>query len=307
MKRAIFGIAANAPRRDTSHAAGWAKKWSELLDADIVVNPNDLVIYDELFIWNDINGEPGKVNLFGFKLDNEVGTRVKIAIKAVERFAGPVYQLDYQQDYYTSLTKRGLDVPESFRAIPSVTQEQFGNRICIGDSHSISVAPTNWSVNRNDGKTLRGALKKGLESYIPDNAVAVRFKFGDIDLRHHAARKEDCFTYIGNLAFEYARQLMEIKRKRDCGVEVVIAMPQTPDSRKIPATGFFDGTPFFGSLELRQMLTECFNEALSEELDGSGVDVIGYNDEYYDEDGLLDVTKMEAKQSFHLAPKWYIG
>ena len=306
MKRAIFGITASVPRRDTSHAAGWAAKWAELLNADIVIEPQALDAYGEVYIWNDINGEPGKVNLFGFKKDNDVGRKVQIAVNAIKNFQGLVYQLDYAQDYYATLTKRGLSVPAWFIDIEHKEQWEYSDTLVIGDSHSISVAPVGAAVIRNDGKTLRGALKKGLMNFLPNKEFkSVTFKFGDIDMRHHACRKDKPNMYIMDLAEEYLDQVWEFKQLTGADVSVVMAMPQTPDERKIPKTGFFDNTPYYGSLEERNTVTQLFNAVL-DNADYLDIEVVGYSDEYYTEDGLLDMNKMEAKQSFHLAPKWYL-
>ena len=306
MKRAIIGITQNPPQRDTSHAAGWVKHWQRILDADVLTKWTlfDLLNYDTLYIYNDINGGPGKLNIFGFKLGNEIhvdiSNRIESIRQAVEQGVG-LNQLDYKQVYATAFAKRGIVVDEMFDKIPCVKQtDRIETKVVIGDSHSISVAPHDFAINRNDGKTLYGALKQGLKSFLTGKEETVIFKFGDIDMRHHICRQELPINSLNEMLVEYISQAQEIQ---DMGITVILChvMAQTRDTRKIPKTGYFKGEPFYGPVATRQHIGFLFNTAISSAWNGTVV----YPD-YADEDGFLLESRMEAKQSFHLAPHSYL-
>ena len=307
-------VSNNPPQRDTSHAAGWCMKWQELLNAEVLKDwtANDLVRYDEVFIWNDINGSPGKLNIMGFKPDNEVGEKIKGRIAEIVRAndrGAMITQLDYYQQWHTTLTARGLVAPKWMDTIPCRTQVEIaGDRSVIGDSHSISVAPSGWAVNRNDGTTLHGALKRGLKSYMNSYEREVIFKFSDIDARHHLCRQEDKLEAMKVLLREYLSQLVAVKAT-GVDVSVVVPMPMTSDERKIPQSGYFKKTAWYGSLLERQELVIAMATIMIQFFPIKGIKVIQYSDSLYTEEGLLDETKMEGGirgSSFHLAPKYYM-
>ena len=304
-KKAIIGITSNPPQRMSSHTAGWANKWCELTGAEALTDWSfqDLKEYDSVAIWNDINGEPGKLNLFGFKPDNEVGEKIQYRINEITEAIHDgvaVWQLDYHQTWHHSLTKRGLWTPPVFDDIPSIQQYKYGTEgIVIGDSHSISVAPTGWAVNRNDGQTLYGALKKGLSNFETGNLKPVIFKFGDIDLRHHIMRQDNHWASVYELVVEYHKQVNELPYE----AYVVLAMPQVEDDRKIPKTGYYKGEPFYGDLQDRQTMTYRFNNLLRLHFGDKVLDP--YSDLFNNDSNYLDQSKMEAGGSFHLAPHSY--
>ena len=309
MNKAIISLAAsNPPMRDYSHSAGWCHKWQDLTGADVLTewDAETLSMYDRVAIWNDVNGSEGKLNLMGFQLNDEkTGQKIQKRINELNKHfekQGGVCQLDYAQSYYTCMSKRGLKAYEWMDEIPYVKQTDINKKqIAIGDSHTTSITPSGWASNRNDGQTLHGALKRGLRSYLTGNEEEVVFKFGDIDLRHHSMRQEDPTNAIEILVREYLVQMMDIQQVSNIKVYACEAMPQTPDSRVIPKTGFYKGEAYYGTLEQRQEMTQLFNKLLHRSMSN----VVSYDGKYYDADGCLDVTKMESKRSFHLAPHSY--
>ena len=305
MENCIFGIASNPPQRGSSHTAGWVNKWQELLNADIVTDVELLKNYKNVYLYNDINNIDnkaiGKLNIFGFKLDNDIGIALQERIKgfsqAVNAYKLNVKQLDYPQLYKDALGKRGIEVSEAWNNIPHVEQHQYSTKVVVGDSHSTSIAKPGWAACRNDGMTLHGALKRGLVNLIPEDATEVAFQFGNIDLRHHLCRYELSGTM--NLLREYRKQLGEVSDK---GIKVTVTMPlpQTKDTRKIPKTGFFKGTAYYGDLEDRKANTVLLGSLIAQ----MGFPVIDMN-RYLDDDGTLNEEFMEAGGSFHLAPHSY--
>ena len=304
--------AANPPMRVSSHSAGWTHKWSSLLGAEVLLdwNTDKLSEFSEVFIWNDINSKPGAMNLMGFKVDNEVGCKIQNRIDMVDaayKNGVNFKQLDFKQTFQTCFEARKLKAYNWMDDIEAVEQVDiiYAKRV-IGDSHSISIAPPDYSISRNDGKTLFGALGVGLAAFMTGDETEVIFKFFDIDVRHHVFRQEDPVKSVVDMLDEYERQVKEIIQS-GVSVKVCHAMPSTPDSRVIPKTGYFKKEPFHGPLERRSSCITFFNEELDKRF---GVDnTISYPDDYF-VDGLLDTSKMEGGsngRSFHLAPEFYIG
>lgn len=312
MKRCIVGIHLNPPVRDTSHCAGWVSKWVEILNADVVKDYNQLDGYDEIYIYNDVNSSFGKLNLYGYKKEQDNPIRLNIENRLFKLYSlkDKVKQLDWCQNYGTIFSTKSIDMSDdmiTFLDNIDIVVQPSVNYV-VGDSHSTSVAPKGYGVNRNDGKTLRGALKLGLSSYIKEDTKHAIFKFGDIDLRHHINRKDNPFEYIKELVLEYINQMEEI-RSKGIKVSCVHAMAQTSDTRKIPKTGYFKGQPFYGTLEERVECTKYFNHCL-DIYKTPNIQVISYPEDYsistIDMVTLLNEDKMEAGGSFHLAPKHYL-
>ena len=79
-------------------------------------------------------------------------------------------------------------------------------------------------------------------------------------------------------------------------------VPVEWEGRKIPKTGYFKKTPFFGSMEERRAVTEQF---ISELYKQSGK-VVQAPEEWYTMDGeQYAKTYMEFGSSFHIAPPFY--
>jgi hypothetical protein len=97
---------------------------------------------------------------------------------------------------------------------PVLRYPHITSSIVVGDSHSICMYRPGWTVNSVPYKTLRGALKQGLETFILDpysdssQVENVELYFGNIDLRHHFCRTEtkegtDLWPAPEELALEY--------------------------------------------------------------------------------------------------------
>ena len=74
------------------------------------------------------------------------------------------------------------------------------------------------------------------------------------------------------------------------------------ESRELPKTGYFKGTPFYGSWELRQAVRNVFNGSLDLWLKGNQVK---YPDYFFDESGKLKFDVMEVPGSIHISPEHY--
>ena len=300
-------VANNPPVSDKSHSAGWTHKWAELLNAEVLKEWSALDLIDrEVYVFNDLNTKkPGSMNLMGFKVDNEVGKKVQYRIDEITKVINVgtiVKQLDIHQLFHTAFTARGLVADKVLDNIPCILQTDLvPDKVVIGDSHSISVAPEGFAVNRNDGLTLFGALNRGLDSFLTGKETEVIFKLSDIDCRHHLCRQDDKKEATLQLLRDYFAQLCEIQ-KRGVKVSAVVPMPMVSDERKIPKTGFYKKAAYFGSLRQRNEIVKTIQDIMVGFFHKRNISVIDPYAYHTTSEGLLNMDMMEAGGSFHLAP-----
>lgn len=287
-----------------------------------VHNFND---YEALYVYHG-NDFSGAVNLFGGLnnfpyIDNFVN---------FTRFSGKVYSLVIPfPDYYGIMKEKfdkarekgkewnsawdGIDwdnlrrmcetaeivVPNDLRHYP---------RMAIGDSHAICMYRRGWSNLSVPFKTLHGALKEGLESFIPKDRcfTNLEFYFGNIDVRHHLCRQKDPIAATKKIVDEYVTQAKNISKKFNCRVSLYELLPIENESRSIPKTGWHKGTPFYGSWKERNEIRKLFKKELLEKTAKiNRVNVYEWIGSMINTAGELDFDCMEKPQSVHLSRKWY--
>jgi hypothetical protein len=155
---------------------------------------------------------------------------------------------------------------------------------------------------------MGGIIKKSIQAEITDAGFdydqldELTCYYGNIDIRHHLGREADPVQATKNLLKSYTEVLKTCDGKK---LEVVCALPIEDEARKLPATGLYKGTPFFGSRALRQELVKVFNDQLQEHAAKNGWDVFKWPASWYELDGLEFFEYMEAPRSVHLARKYY--
>lgn len=177
--------------------------------------------------------------------------------------------------------------------------------LVLGDSHSLSTWLPNWELARLDGQTLYGFLdRRGFDLYVEDHHQMVVSYFGNIDIRHHLARQPDPGRAVQALVWQYVSQLYEV-RQRVGSVYVVEPLFIESEDRKLPKTGYYKGTPFYGDWATRNWLRDCFCHYLREWAPQYGLETISWPESLRNAKGELDQEKMEANQSVHLSPEHY--
>ena len=212
-----------------------------------------------------------------------------------------VYNLDYDQPHSTLFEKRGLGrIANDYNHLSLTTQETMAThfkRFVIGDSHSISVCPHTMGCLRTDGRTLKGALKRGQiqAAVAKHNPTDILCYFGNIDARFHWGQSErDMVATATSAAMDYADVLLNLP----CKVKAMELLPFPTDDRKIPNSGKLNGENFYGSFEDRQQAIRVFNSTLR----ARGVETVQWD---FDYNQPLPKEAMEAGGSVHLAPKAY--
>ena len=102
---------------------------------------------------------------------------------------------------------------------------------------------------------------------------------------------------------EYVRQGQEIEKEYNADVWYSAPVPVEYEGRKLPKTGYFKGTPFYGSREDRLALTLRFIDLLNKH---SGNKVVMPPSGWYSMDGEQYAKKyMENSSSVHISPEYY--
>lgn len=186
--------------------------------------------------------------------------------------------------------------------------EHIHRNITMGDSHTQSVYTPGNIVLRHDGRTLAGIIKKGIKKEIADHGYdfdqldKITGYWGNIDIRHHLCREANPTLATKELVANYVKELLTLDRK----IEVVTPVPIEFEERKLPSTGLYQGTPFFGSRAERQELVNVFKGELLEAAAKHGFDVWAWPEDWYKMDGQeYSETIMERPRSIHLARRFY--
>lgn len=317
MKIAIDFIGGKLTASQKSHKAGWAHlracQLSDKLKTQVKVlhDGESWDNFDTVYLYHGMEFQ-GSLNLFG--------GATEASAKFYERLVTPkpkLISLDIPMPNYGELCKGRLKscdeywknvnwdaVSEKCKTIEYLQHPVITDNLVIGDSHSFSVYQSGYMTARKDGRTLRGVLKKTIEKEIedfninPESLNNITTYYGNIDVRHHLMRTTNPKSEIDLLLYEYESQLKSI----GCKVELVHLLPIEHESRRLPKTGYFEGTPFFGLLEDRQKLVKYFNESLSRIADRNQWKIFTWPSDWYIMSPLDYFSKMEVPKSVHLSP-----
>jgi hypothetical protein len=303
----------NVPVNEKSHVHGWTQVWRDQLGANIDHKCTAKILEADTVYLDHGANFGGTLNLFG-GANEDVYIRLN-RVAACEN----IVSLDHDMPDFGAMLKKRIGANTTYEGIteqwcdalsnrfsnvPSLKQEdlKYGS-VTLGDSHSIAFSDINHRVLRNDGKTLHGSLKVGLEhmlrGVVPSETI--HLCFGSIDIRHHFLRHSgfDLQSYIK----QYTDQGKQLEDKFGAKVKYAFPVPVEFEGRRIPKSGFYKGTAFYGSWQDRYDLTERFKDELYNYSDGS---VVAPPSEWYTMDPeKYAKTFMEHGSSFHIAPPFY--
>ena len=178
-------------------------------------------------------------------------------------------------------------------------------KVVAGDSHAICMYRPGWFVNSVPFKTLHGALKEGLSTFIQPHHEIAEFYFGNIDVRHHLLRQPDPEKAIRDLANRYYEQLSQLDLAKVYAYEL---LPIENESRALPKTGYYKGTPFYGTWDQRDAARLIFKNEMKKLCAQGSVNFIEWTDYLKNDKGELDFAHMEKPKSVHLSrdsyPHW---
>jgi hypothetical protein len=145
----------------------------------------------------------------------------------------------------------------------------------------------------------------GLSSFIPKGEFTnAEFYFGNIDIRHHLCRQSDPAEATRDLVQRYVE---DVKKLDFQSVKIWEPLPIENESRKLPKTGYYKGTPFYGTWTQRNEIRKIFIAEL-EKYSTERVSIFKWTDHLLNAAGELDFEHMEKPQSVHLSraayPHW---
>lgn len=313
MNNIITNPISNIPVNPKSHTLGWSKVWSSQLDSPIAHKCTPLILNNDIVYIDHGANFGGTLNLFG-GATKELFDRINFVMACKE-----VVSLDFDMPDYGAQLKKRLGAKTTYEGITEVWCDAVSSRIStikslkqhdsnsaltgitLGDSHSISFSSTRDHILRNDGKTLHSALKEGLKNMFQGMTPFgnITLSLGSIDIRHHLLRRD---FDLKKLIAEYVRQGKELESMYECVVSFAAPVPVEFEGRKVPKTGYYKKTPFYGSMEKRKALTANFIQ----ELYNNKITVIQPPEYWYTMDPeKYATTYMEFGGSFHVAPPFY--
>ena len=275
----------------------------------------DYSSFDEIYFYHGSDWS-GNLNLFG-------GIQAypnQDYVSALSHFNGKIKSIivdfpDYASMFTDRLTKADMTWDnvhwENLRKLQNEattvdpnTVKRYKN-IAFGDSHAISMYRPGWENVSIPFSTLHGSINRGFETFIPEGGSYDRIEtyFANIDIRHHLCRFDDSITEAQKLATRYVEETNRIAEKYSASVTMWEPLPIEDESRKVPKTGYYKGTPFFGTWQQRTDVRKAF------------IDILAKSDRLYswteplmNTKGELDFEVMEKPQSIHLSrasyPHW---
>lgn len=308
-------ISSNIHSHRAAQAAIYANQLEETgfdvhLDRTGDIHP-DINSFEEIYVYHG-NDWGGSLNLFG-GMKNYGGINNLIRYS---QFKGTVYSLWIDHPKYSEMLEprmKGEIHPdwakvdwENLKRIEqtakTIKQLAATNRVVTGDSHAICMYRPGWFVNSVPFKTLHGALSQGLSSFIGSEHEIAEFYFGNIDVRHHLCRRPRPEESTRNLANRYYEQLSQLDLAKVYAYEL---LPIENESRALPKTGYYKGTPFYGDWASRETVRLIFKDEMKKLCAQGSVNFIEWTDYLKNDKGELDFEHMEKPKSVHLSRNSY--
>jgi hypothetical protein len=308
-------VSSNIHSHRAAQAAIYANQLEETgydvhLDRTGNIHP-DINSFDEIYVYHG-NDWGGSLNLFGgMKNYGNIDNLIRYS-----RFVGTVFSLWIDHPKYSEmlLSRMKDDVNpdwdyvdwENLKRIEqtaiTVKEIKRVNKVVAGDSHAICMYRPGWFVNSVPFKTLHGALKEGLQSFIQPHHEIAEFYFGNIDVRHHLMRQSNPEEATRDLANRYYEQLSKLDLAKVSAYEL---LPIENESRALPKTGYYKGTPFYGDWASRETIRLIFKDEMKKLCVQGSVNFIEWivclkNDKFE-----LDFAHMEKPKSVHLSRNSY--
>lgn len=324
MKKAVISLNGAISKSDYSHRSSWVKMrmHQEGEDWDFQPPVEDLDHYDEIIIYLGMEWK-GALNLFG----GEKSPLIDYARYLLKRNPATIKWLDINPGSYDDdnmyavegfyqvaegLQKRTGEDFSGLLEINTVMKQPNYDKIVIGDSHAVSQYRPGWQVFRNDFKTLHGALQLGLYENLFKwfHPKELCFYFGNIDIRHHLMRMVDPEKATEDLVIAYVEMIKRIKARNPQleKVEVVVPLPIESENRAIPKSGFYKGSPFFGTWAERNYIRNIFINVLENDLNDSFMKLYYWPKAFslssFHNVPELNQEYMEKPRSVHLAWKY---
>lgn len=309
MKIAIYSPNGTLTAKEGSHRTAWAFMRADQIsreghDVDVIMTRDEKTTdweqYDKIYCYLGMEWA-GAINLFGGATDEN---REKF-----DRLIGFGDKLEWLDERPVGLgdliAKRWPNFPKEVlnaRAIGApVHTQKASSYIILGDSHSLNWYIPGASVIRHDGKTLFGALESGISSFLQHTPKKLCVCFGNIDIRHHLMRQEHPIPAMTDLVVRLQQQLHDYQKETGCEIEIVAPVYIENESRKLPKTGWYKGTPFAGTWAEREKLRFLMHGLFLSACINNGWTYLTYPRYFVNALGEMDEDYMEKPGSVHVS------
>jgi hypothetical protein len=205
-------------------------------------------------------------------------------------------------DLFKTLEDRIEEATELCTNIQRVDHVDKTEKLCFGDSHSFGMYQEGYMCQRHDGLTMHGALKRGLQSYVYPWIKSLTVYMGNIDVRHHLMRQPNPANSVKTLLKKYEEELIGLGIS---DIEIVHVLPIENESRPLPKTGYYKGTPFMGTWSERTELVKQINEGIDDMAERNNWKVYKHPEVYFNAIGELTFDVMEKPKSVHISREYY--
>jgi len=315
MNKVITSPATNIPAHEKSHVRGWSLGWAELLNADLVNRCDEQIMqYDKVYLDHGVNWS-GALNLFAGAGDEVFERFNRLMAVGHER----IVSLDWEMPDYGEKLAARLNAKSTSKQITAewcealskmCKQIPYMNQLSVptvewlawGDSHTPAYARMGSAIMKKDGRTMFGVMENNRldDIEIPDNIKGITLCLGSIDVRHHLMRDESISVSV--LMDKYLDAVRSFRDRVGVTVELSAPVPIEHEDRKIPKTGYYKKTPFYGGRGQRIQLDLIMMKKMKE----SEFDCISPPAERYMMDGEEYAKNyMELGGSVHMAPTHY--
>ena len=323
-KIGIDGLERNIPTRKHSHNAAWVWLYKNMLhsagwtDVTVLGNHDTYEGYDAMIFYPGI-AYAGTINFF-FGVDDNVVRR----FARIQDFQGPTFIMNHEMPLIGTTIKGRLHNKSTSSKVGQLDLQKLdeickrtkgfnyvekSSKLCFGDSHCFSTWLPGYSVCRNDGLTLFSTLRDGVRETIEERSgisvedlTHLTFYMGNIDIRHHLMRQENPYDSFKEMAEDLCDQLKGLNIPN---VEIVHALPVENISRKLPKTGYYKKTPYYGTWEERTQLVDTFNTTIDKISIENNWKIFKWPETFLNENKELDFEFMERPKSVHLSPMSY--
>ena len=321
IKVGICALVGKISPKISSHKGAWAHMlWNQLRNAGyenaevITSNDTDWNDYDAILIDHGMEFK-GTFNIFGGSNDDLYHQLMRL-FTPVRKYSlhhdmpdiGNLIQtrLKAGTDLFKTLGDRIEEATEICKQIPRTDHIEKTTKLCFGDSHSFGMYQAGYMCQRHDGLTMHGTLKRGIASYVYPWITDLTVYLGNIDVRHHLMRQANPKTSVDALLKSYEEQLISLQAETSVErIEIIQVLPIENESRVLPKTGYYKGTPFMGSWAERTALVKQINEGIDAMAERNGWSVYKHPEVYYNVDRELTFDVMEKPKSVHISREFY--
>lgn len=301
----------------SSHKGAWAHMLCNQLqnagysNAEVITsNQTDWNDYDAILIDHGMEFK-GTFNIFGGSNDDLYHQLTRL-FSPVKKYSlhhdmpdiGNLIQsrLNAGTDLFKTLETRIEEARELCLNIQRIDHIDKTEKLCFGDSHSFGMYQAGYMCQRHDGLTAHGALKRGLQSYVYPWVKSLTVYMGNIDVRHHLMRQSNPLDSVKTLLKKYEEELIGLGIS---DIEIVNVLPIENESRPLPKTGYYKGTPFAGTWSERNALVNQINVGIDDMAQRNNWKVYKHPEVYFNAKEELTFDVMEKPKSVHISREYY--